>query len=336
MPPQDAVVTRLSGTFARSSTAIVRSMNSLPYDVGEPFHSSAVLRIGISSRILAKGVESGQLIKLRHGWYCRTPAADESQTAAMRRRIGVALEQRPETTLASHASAALLHGLPLIGDARSTQVHLTRSVPNGGKSTQGLVQHTSPTPARAVEVDGIRATTVPRTVVDIARTSGFTAGVCAADAALRTGLTTLSELAEEVERHRGRTGVGTARAVAGFADGLSGSPGESISRCLISNWEEIPTPRLQHEFRDVNGRFVARTDFDWEGRLVGEFDGYTKYTGRLLRGEDPGQVAWREKRREDDLRALGILVIRWVWADLQRPARLRALLREGLSRAGMS
>lgn len=143
------------------------------------------------------------------------------------------------------------------------------------------------------------------------------------------------ELTDEVGRHRGRTGAGTARAVADFADGLSGSPGESISRCLISTWNEIPTPRLQHEFRDANGKFVARTDFDWDGRLVGEFDGYTKYTGRLRNGEDPGQVAWREKRREDDLRGLDAIVVRWVWADLNRPARLRSLLRDGLTRAGI-
>ena len=92
---------------------------------------------------------------------------------------------------------------------------------------------------------------------------------------------------------------------------------------------------MQHEFRDANGKFVARTDFDWDGRLVGEFDGYTKYTGRLRNGEDPGQVAWREKRREDDLRGLDAIVVRWVWADLNRPARLRSLLRDGLTRAGI-
>lgn len=310
-------------------------MNPLPFGVGEPFHSSAALRIGVSSRILAKGVESGDLIRLRHGWYCRTPAAEESQTAAMRRQIGVSLEHRPDDTLASHSSAALLHGLPLIGAARTTEVHLTRSRPDGGKSARGLIQHTSPQPPRAIEVNGIRATTVPRTVVDIARAYGFAPGVCAADAALRAGLMTPSELVDELDLHRGRTGVGTARAVAGFADGLSDSPGESISRCLISTWADIPMPRLQHEFRDASGRFVARTDFDWAGRMVGEFDGYTKYSGRLLKGEDPGQVVWREKRREDDLRALGVIVVRWVWADLHRPDRLRALLRDGLSRAGL-
>lgn len=310
-------------------------MNSLPFDVGEPFHSSTALRLGVSSRALAQGVESRALLKLRHGWYCRTPVAEESRAASMRRQIQVCLEQQKGDSVASHSSAALLHGLPLVHGAKTSDVHLTGPRDSGGKRTRGLMLHTSPTPPRAVLVGGLPVTSVARTVVDLARTSGFIPGVCAADAALRDRLMTPAELLEEVGLHRGRTGAGTARAVADFADGLSGSPGESISRCLISTWSEIPTPRLQHEFRDARGKFVARTDFDWEGRLVGEFDGYTKYTGLLRKGEDPGQVAWREKLREDDLRAMDTVVVRWVWADLNRPSQLRAILQDGLTRAGL-
>lgn len=313
----------------------MRGMQSLPYGIGEPFHASAAQRLGVSPHRLSKGLASGELIRLRHGWYCRTPATKESQNAATRRQILVALEQRPDDSIASHASAALIHGLPLVGAARSKDVHLTTTRASGSRSAKGLTLHSSPTPPRAVEVNSLRATTVPRTVVDLARTSGFIAGVCAADAALHKGLTTPVELADEVAHHRGRTGAATARSVVDFADGLSGSPGESFSRCLISTWGEIPAPRLQHEFRDKEGRFVARSDFDWGGRLVGEFDGYTKYSGLLRKGEDPGQVAWREKRREDGLRGMDIIVVRWVWADLQRPAQLRKILRAGLRRAGL-
>ncbi|MBY6538351.1 hypothetical protein HQ325_06675 [Rhodococcus sp. BP-349] len=35
----------------------------------------------------------------------------------------------------------------------------------------------------------------------------------------------------------------------------------------MMQWPEIPAPRLQHRFVDSLGRFVARSDFDWEGRL---------------------------------------------------------------------
>lgn len=324
--------------MTRSAAAIVQGMNSLPYPVGEPFHSSAALKLGVTSRNLSKGVESGELLKLRHGWYCRTPAAEESRITAMRRQIQVALEQKSGDSVASHSSAALLYGLPLVDTARTTDVHLTGLRRSGGKRASGVILHTSPAPPDSVSVNGICATSVQRTVVDVARTAGFIPGVCVADAALHKKLITPADLAEEVEHHHGRVGAGTARAVAAFADGNSESPGESKSRCLMSMWSDVPTPRLQHEFRTASGRLVARTDFDWEGRLVGEFDGYVKYTGRRGRrgnGEDPSQVAWQEKRREDDLRSLGPIVIRWIWYDLNKPFRLRALILDGLKRAGL-
>ena len=61
-----------------------------------------------------------------------------------------------------------------------------------------------------------------------------------------------------------------------------------------------------------------RCDFCWEEyATVGEFDGRVKY-GRLLRpGQDPGDVVFAEKRREDELRDLGREVARWVWDELE-------------------
>ena len=59
------------------------------------------------------------------------------------------------------------------------------------------------------------------------------------------------------------------------------------------------------------------TDFGWPAaRTVGEFDGRVKY-GRLVRpGQDPGDVVYAEKLREDRLRAQGLAVVRWTWSDL--------------------
>lgn len=78
---------------------------------------------------------------------------------------------------------------------------------------------------------------------------------------------------------------------------------------------DIHLPRLQcthiaegHEYR---------SDFDWDGRLAGDFDGRVKY-GRLRRpGERFEQAVMREKEREDRLRGMGIMVVRWIWADLE-------------------
>lgn len=61
--------------------------------------------------------------------------------------------------------------------------------------------------------------------------------------------------------------------------------------------------------------------------------GRVKYTRGAAYGDDPGEVAWLEKQREDELRDLGVLVVRWVWALLYRPEKFRRHLLNGLRRA---
>ncbi len=78
---------------------------------------------------------------------------------------------------------------------------------------------------------------------------------------------------------------------------------------------------------------VAFADFGWrESGVLGEFDGKRKYQRDLREGEDPGEVVFREKQREDWLRRLGWTVCRFVWADLFTPdetaARFRAAFRD--------
>ncbi|MFB2351619.1 hypothetical protein, partial [Priestia megaterium] len=46
-----------------------------------------------------------------------------------------------------------------------------------------------------------------------------------------------------------------------------------------------------------------------------EFDGRVKYTDPW-RGRDPGHGPWEEKRREDELRGVGIRVVRLADEDL--------------------
>ena len=67
------------------------------------------------------------------------------------------------------------------------------------------------------------------------------------------------------------------------------------------------------------------------GAIAVEFDGRIKYTDPW-RGRSAGQVLWDEKRREDELRALDIRVVRVVDSDIGPrtwpavEARLRDLL----------
>ena len=76
-------------------------------------------------------------------------------------------------------------------------------------------------------------------------------------------------------------------------------------------------PELQHPVLDADGHLIGICDFYWkEDHHVGEFDGQIKY-GRLLRpGESPGDAVFREKRREDRVRAQLLGMSRWVFADM--------------------
>ncbi|WP_202128322.1 hypothetical protein, partial [Francisella tularensis] len=112
----------------------------------------------------------------------------------------------------------------------------------------------------------------------------------------------------------GRAGIGTARRVAASADGGSGSVGETRSRIALAR-AGIPEPVLQWEVHAGGRRHF--TDFAWpDRRVVAEFDGRLKYGRDLRPGQDPAEVLWDEKLREDRLRAVGLVVVRWIWADL--------------------
>ena len=115
-------------------------------------------------------------------------------------------------------------------------------------------------------------------------------------------------------------------------DGRSQSVGETLSRSLFRKLS-LPYPELQFPIYDDAGELIAIIDFAWPKHGVyGEFDGRVKY-GRLLKpGQDPGDVVFAEKRREDLVRlTTGGIMVRFTWVDLHpvsAPAlRLSQLLR---------
>jgi hypothetical protein len=48
---------------------------------------------------------------------------------------------------------------------------------------------------------------------------------------------------------------------------------------------------------------------------------------------DPGTTVWREKLREDRLRAMGFEVVRFIWAELSRPDLVAHKFRQAFARA---
>ncbi len=176
-------------------------------------------------------------------------------------------------------------------------------------------------------IDGARTTSVERAIADVAREDGVSSAVVAADAAVRLGALDLNELDEIVRQQRRWPAVARARRALASIDGRAESPLESLSRLHLLRCG-VPAPVLQQEIGDEYGSFVGRVDFYWdEFGLVGEADGAAKY-------DLPAVIA--EKQRQSRLLELGLVVVRWTWADLSAfddvERRLRAALRRGLRR----
>ncbi|SER26986.1 hypothetical protein [Microlunatus flavus] len=292
---------------------------------------SAATRGGLSDNDLARLVGLGDLERLRRGAYARALGARRSPEEVHRLLIGATVPQLGDGAVLSHASAGVLHGLPL-WPAQVGTVHITRPRTGGGGRRTVVRRHTSALEAgETTTVDGWAVTTVPRTVVDLARTLPYEQGVAAGDAALRLGLDR-GVLEAALRRQDRWPGAARARRVVLLADGRAESAGESLSRVLLTDQGLTPT-ELQLVVHGADGP-LGRVDFAWpEHRTIGEFDGRVKY-GRLLRpGEDVGDVVYREKLREDQLRDLGWQVVRWVWADLDRPAVIAERVRRAFARA---
>lgn len=218
--------------------------------------------------------------------------------------------------VASHGSAALVHGLVLLRPARADRLVL--SVPpttRGHSDPAGVHIHRAGLGADHITVvDGVPVTSVARTLVDLARALPLRDAVVAMDAARHAGQVTRDELAAVVADCRRWPWVRRAGQAVALSDAAAESPLESVSR-LFFVAHDIPMPRSQVTLLR-NGLFVARTDFWWDAqRVAGEADGLAKYTD--------ADILRQEKLRQERIEATGARVVRWTWYDVDQPAPAR-------------
>jgi hypothetical protein len=277
-----------------------------------------LLAAGVTADEVRRLLHTGDLVAVRRGAYARrgTMPADPVSRHALQARAAV--RELTAGAVVSHASAAVLHGLPL-WNIPLTRVQVTRNRRSGARRTATLDVRAAALDAdETVLVGPTTVTSAARTVADLARTVPFEQAVVVADAALHRGLVTRSDLVEALARAPHRPGNPRARRVVQFADGRSESVGESRSRYAL-HLARLPTPDLQWVVHAVDGAQLARVDFAWPAAgVVGEFDGRVKYGRSLTPGREPGEVVFAEKLREDAIRARGLRVVRWTWPDLQR------------------
>lgn len=303
---------------------------------------------GRDGRALRRARDAGEKRRLVRGVYAPTAlwnsASDDDRYLMQIKAVVLTRKSRP---ILSHQSAARVWGLPIIG-RWPREVHLVAEGPKAPRSKNGVAWHVGAvSDGEVVEIDGLLVTSRLRTMVDLARTTGFVSAVASLDAGIRqrfalpdgrlVGDVSKEQLVEAARALGTVRGCRRARTAAEFADGLSGSPGESASRANVFR-AGMPAPVLQAQYARPDGGDDI-VDFSWDERhtvqrrvLLGEYDGKVKYTrDQYLNGRTSDEVVWEEKVREDRLREGGRDMVRWLWEDALSPSRLRAkLMKAGL------
>lgn len=290
--------------------------------------------LGYDDRTMADHVRGKHWHRIRRGCYTFTDiwsTLDEVgrhlvTCQAVLRALG------PSVAL-SHVSAAVVHGLPTWGLPLDA-VHVTRLDKTSGRQEAGVMHHKGfALEGDVTEHDGFRVMVPDRSVIEAATLGGGEPALCLFDAALNAELVQEHQLVSRFERMKTWPQTRHLHIPIRMADGRSQSVGETRGRWLCRCFH-LPCPELQFEVRDSGGSLVGTSDWWWpRSGLLGEFDGRVKY-GRLLKpGQEPGDVVFAEKQREDLMReATGCGMFRATWADYDRPRNTAARLSRLLGR----
>ena len=269
-------------------------------------------------------VRDGQLVRKRHGTYATAEAVatgekDNAHAHALAVRAALMVASAAGA-VASHESAALIHGIPLLKEPSEGLVSLTRpATVFRDRPLRGVRFYPARLPAGHVTMElEVPVTTITRTVIDLSRTRSFMDGVVAADYAIRKLRVSKSALSAVIGACRGWPGTDRARRVVDFSDGRSGSPLESCARVVFDAFR-LPAPELQAEVsggpRANSGGTVAHehdeynVDFMWQEYMtVAETDG--------LMMCDSGQRAIDERKRDRLIREAGYKLVHITRAEL--------------------
>jgi hypothetical protein len=277
--------------------------------------AAELLAIGVSRQQLRGWARKGQVTAIAWGVYSPTEwlksmADDPRRLHAI--AVGAVIRRNPDL-VASHESAAYLHGIDVLLHPGSTvpRITLTRRPGEPGRSLvrDALIRVAALPEDHVTTVLGVPVTTIARTVMDIARTTGLMEGVAAADSALHKRAVVKVEFAIVLQACAQWKGVVRARQVLDFADGQAESVLESVARVRFAQYR-IPPPGLQVNIRGARG-FIGRVDFCWEEhRTIAEADGALKY------GEQGHARARAQLARDEKFHDAGWGTFHFTWREI--------------------
>ncbi|GAA1785572.1 hypothetical protein [Leucobacter iarius] len=309
----------------------MKPRNHLAETLAELRSTERLLHEGWTFASLRRERIAGRLFRVSHGVYTRLDTWNSwvPERQLLARVLALAPRQGPNAVW-SGTSAAVLHGLPLYRphDPRAEIILVgARSAENSALVRRSRARIHS---FEITEVEGIRVTTLDRTVTDLARLHRPELALAAADAALRALIPAASYSAAESGPHAhecrdrwlarlsdstDRRGVDRAAKLLRITDCGAESVAESVSRYrLITLGYDV---RTQIRVAAPGGGDY-RVDFELlDVGVLGEVDGRQKYTNPDLRdGRSADEALYDEKRREDWIRGrTAKRLIRWSPSD---------------------
>ena len=231
------------------------------------------------------------------------------------------------SALASHATAAVLHGLL---DRPLDQVEIV--MPRWQRTQQPPFRVHESKDLRPVDrtiVEGIPVTTAVRTVVDLGASASWLVEN-ALERGIRQGSFTLVDVSAFVGRvgRKGRTGVGVIRPHIESRlhwDGLTESDLEDLFRRAWGSRQPLPIP--QYIIEDRRWGFICRADFAFPSAKVRiELDSEAFHMDR--------PTFRRDRQIQNRTELLGWRTFRYTWWDLtDRPEAVVAEVRAALEAA---
>lgn len=316
---------------------------------------SDLTREGLDARHLNRQQRRGELVRVRHGAYVPRTVW-ESLDSAEQYGLAVEsfVARANNQPVLCHATAALLWGLWLPGNPQ--YLHILTQNRSRGTNRGDIIRHREQANYSVLTTGSFLLTDKLSTALSLIVSLPFEEAVAVCDSAMavtagdpgrnlflnarsQSSLVPLprplwkpgspqgravrrEEFIEAIASLPSQAARTRATAVVNFSTALSGSFGESISRVRIDQLGYV-APELQHRFHLHNGQ-LALVDFWFKDVMVaGEFDGLEKYFradwGTSANGDptSPRDRLIAEKRREDAIRAQGVRVVRWTWAELK-------------------
>lgn len=289
---------------------------------------------GYDDRAIAREARAKRWFRMRRGYYTFPDvwaASTEEQRHLMRCRA--VLHSLGDAVALSHTSGCVAQGVDVWGLSLE-RVHVTRLDGGAGRIEGDVVHHEGFVADHEVDLaDGMRVLTPARCVLELGTLGTSESALVSLNSALHRRLCSLEDVGTQFDLMAHWPRVRHLHVPVRMCTDRAESVGESRGLWLF--WtQNLPAPVLQLEVWHA-ARLIGRTDWGWpRHRGLGEFDGRVKY-GRLLEpGQDPGEVVFREKQREDRLREVsGAWMIRLVWADLGEPSRTAQRLRRLMAAA---